>query len=247
MGRLRKWWQLLIVILAVALVIGWEEKRCEAEAYQCRANYTAQERLLGDISVNQQASDQQAIAAACEPNGYFCRLFGPTNLPTVLLVFIGIGGVWAALQTLWAIQEQAESTSKDVIRLNRAYLAIGPWMADIPLPRIINAKFRIYNPSRTAARIEKVECDFLGKCEWNCGRMLTPRESCWFDIPARSLEDGGVEVGEIQTISGRITYTDIFHRERHRKFGVVCRLLANRAIFSDDWTANDEEEWDKDD
>jgi hypothetical protein len=87
MGWAEKWWW-TVLILAIALVIGWEEKRCQTQAYQCRASYAAQaqsDRLRGKISINQQASEQQAIAAACEPNGYFCRLFSSANLPTMLL------------------------------------------------------------------------------------------------------------------------------------------------------------------
>lgn len=114
MKRHWKWWVGLL-ILAIALVIGWEEKRCQTQAYECRASYAAQaqsERLAGNISVNQQASQQQAIAAACEPNGYFCRLLGAANLPTVLLVFVGIGGVWAALKTLKSIDRQTVATKE---------------------------------------------------------------------------------------------------------------------------------------
>lgn len=106
----QRWW-LIVVILAIALVIiGREEERCQTQVEKCRASYAAQalsEKLPINISVNQKASEQEAIAAACEPNGYFCRLFGPANLPTVLLVLIGIGATWAALRTLWAIERQA--------------------------------------------------------------------------------------------------------------------------------------------
>jgi hypothetical protein len=96
-------------ILAIALIVGWKEKRCQSQAYECRANYAAQvqsTRLAGNISVDQQASQDQATAAACEPKSYFCRLFSAANLPTMLLVFVGIGATWAALRTLTAIETQ---------------------------------------------------------------------------------------------------------------------------------------------
>jgi hypothetical protein len=106
----KQWWWLIVAVFAIALAVAWLEERCQAQAYHCRASYAAQtqsERLSGDISLSEQAAEQQAIAAACEPNGYFCRLFAATNLPTVLLVLIGVGGVWAALRTLTVIEQQA--------------------------------------------------------------------------------------------------------------------------------------------
>jgi hypothetical protein len=109
MKRHWKWWVGLL-ILAIALVIWWEEERCQAQAYQCRASYAAQaqsERLAGNIPIDQQASEQQTIAAACEPNGYLCRLFSAAILPSTLLVFVGIGGILAAMRTLRAIEMQA--------------------------------------------------------------------------------------------------------------------------------------------
>jgi hypothetical protein len=124
MGWAEKWWW-TVLILAIALVIGWEEKRCQTQAYQCRASYAAQaqsDRLRGKISINQQASEQQAIAAACEPNGYFCRLFSSANLPTMLLFFIGIGGIWAALRTLGAIRRQADLMEKSLVSVERAFV-----------------------------------------------------------------------------------------------------------------------------
>ncbi|MHB8411146.1 MAG: hypothetical protein ACYDDI_04275 [Candidatus Acidiferrales bacterium] len=110
MRWVKKWW-LIAVILAIACVIGWKEKRCQAQANECRASYAPQaqpERLSGTISVYQQASEQEAIAAACEPNGYFCRLFGAANLPTMLLVIVGIGAIGAAVKTLRVINRQAD-------------------------------------------------------------------------------------------------------------------------------------------
>ena len=94
---------LALAILAVALVVGWEEKRCQAHAYECQAEYATE---LRGVPIDQKAAEQQAITAACEPNGYFCRLFGPTNLPAMLLVIVGILAAWAALRTLRAIEGQ---------------------------------------------------------------------------------------------------------------------------------------------
>lgn len=129
MRWIKKWWGLLaIIILAVALVIGWEEERCQAQAYQCRASYAAQsqsERVAAPLSVYQQATEQQAIAAACEPNGYFCRFFGAANLPAVFLVIIGIGAVCAALWTLKAIERQTVALRRQEVAMRRQTRIIG--------------------------------------------------------------------------------------------------------------------------
>ena len=109
MKWLTKWWWLLVVIVAIASVIGWEEKHCQTQADQCRAAYSAQarsDRAIFWMTPDQRASEQQAITAACEPNGYFCRLFGAANLPSVILVLVGIGGILAAIQTLNNIERQ---------------------------------------------------------------------------------------------------------------------------------------------
>jgi hypothetical protein len=125
----KKWWWLLLVILAIAYVIGWKEKRCQTQAYKCRAAYEAQaqsERIGSSrLTVDQQASEQQAITAACEPSGYFCRLFSAANIPSVLLLFVAIGGVWAAIETLKAISRQADimdrQTKDTGVAANAAY------------------------------------------------------------------------------------------------------------------------------
>jgi hypothetical protein len=125
MKWLRKWWLLILIILTIATVVGWKEKRCQSQAYRCRANYAAQ--LFPRLSLDQRASAQQTIAAACEPDGYFCRLFSAANLPSMLLVVIGGWGVWAALRTLNAIERQAiimENQMKSVAGKERPRITV---------------------------------------------------------------------------------------------------------------------------
>ena len=110
----RRWW-LTLIILAVALVIWRTEKRCQSQAYQCRAEYLS---TLSGIPPNEKAADQEAIAAACEQNSYFCRLFGAANLPNVLLVIAGTIGIWAVVRTLKAIEKQSDA----MISSERAWL-----------------------------------------------------------------------------------------------------------------------------
>jgi hypothetical protein len=163
---LRKWKWWLWGIFAIALIVGWEEERCQAQANQCRANYTEQaqaERPPSGISIDQQASEQQAIAAACEPNGYFCRFFSATNLPSVLLVFIGVGGIYAAIKTLRAIERQAVIMEGQLTVPYRAYLGIIE--PEKPLRHmgdpIENAKFPIVNNGHVSARITAVDVEVI--------------------------------------------------------------------------------------
>jgi hypothetical protein len=109
--KVRWLWVVCVFIIAAAIVILWIENSCQSQANKCVADYASQadsERVTSGLAVHQQAAEQQAIAAACEPNGYFCRLFGAANLPTLLLVFIGIAGIGAAIQTLRAIENQRD-------------------------------------------------------------------------------------------------------------------------------------------
>ena len=153
---LKKWWWLLPII-AIALVIGWEEKRCQAQSYECRAGYAAQvqlERLAKRQSVYEQAAEDQAITAACEPNGYFCRLFGSANLPTMLLVFVGIGAIWAALRTLNAIKAQVDTQ----IRSERAY--VDAQLIKKQIAGAIRYDLSITNHGKTPARVSSYELKF---------------------------------------------------------------------------------------
>jgi hypothetical protein len=144
MRRVKKGWWLIVIIITTAMVyvIGWKEERCQTQADKCRASYAAQaksEQGTKRLSVYEQASEQQAIEAACEPNGYFCRLFGAANIPTVLLVLVGIGAIWAAIKTLKAIEQQGitlerqtkatEDSAKAALLNAQAYInSERPWL-----------------------------------------------------------------------------------------------------------------------
>jgi hypothetical protein len=111
---------------------------------------------------------------------------------------------------------------------------------------MVTAKFRVYNPSRTAARIEFVEVNFLFPEMISIQRMLTPQEGHWIEIPVRLIS---APAAEITVIKGRVTYTDIFRKTRHRKFAKTCIYTNMQISFVDpqmDEGLNDEEEWNKD-
>ncbi len=191
MRWIKKWWWLTLVILAVTSVIGWREERCQAQDDECRASYEAQaqsERIgAGRLTVNQQASEEQAIAAACEPNGFFCRFFSPANLPNILLVLIGVGGVIAALVTLRSIKTQTVHLSRQADYLGqqthiqetaaRQWLLIGGWKQHRVdgHPDTIRTLFEITNPTSAPLWVDVIYCDVNGQTPHSgLGTYLVP-------------------------------------------------------------------------
>lgn len=105
----KRWWWAAIATLAVVCLATWKEIRCERQEERCRAYYTAQQSRLYGFSVIDSAAEHDAINEACEPNGYFCRLFSASNLPNFLLVLVGIGGICAAIKTLRTLEDQTQA------------------------------------------------------------------------------------------------------------------------------------------
>jgi len=141
----------------------------------------------------------------------------------------------------------ASLAEKSLKVLNRPYLAVDSWQVfGAALPGKVEIRYRIYNPSHTAARIETIEIKLgLGSAIPTDYRlMLTPNEGHEFTISATVGE------GEKLQIRGRITYTDMFHATRHRRFAKVCHCHGYGASsFADpdeSVNLNDEEEWGQD-
>jgi hypothetical protein len=168
-----------------------------------------------------------------------------------LVLLLTVGAIYYQARIM---KRQAQDAAIDTRRLNRAYLTVDVWMPEPGPLGGTGVMFRIYNPSRTAARIEAIayETDCF-KSEFSIGapggRMLTPREGHWHSIMPAELFGPEGEVAPVFKIRGKITYTDIFRRKRHRTFAKICVMNGNTATFSDvdgaGW--NTEEEWDKDD
>lgn len=121
---IKKWWPFLAIILAIAVVIGWKEKRCQS--------------------------------AACESSGYFCHLFSSANLPTLFLVFVGLGAIWVALRTLKGIERQAEaieSQSEALINSERAWVDGEITTVDAEIAGAARYQLRIINHGKTPAEI----------------------------------------------------------------------------------------------
>jgi hypothetical protein len=85
-----------------------------------------------------------------------------------MLVIVGLIGGVVAYQTLSALKKQAQQAAKETILLNRAYLQIDSWMPSTAFFTEANGsqgadctvEFRIFNYSKTAARIEEIELNY---------------------------------------------------------------------------------------
>jgi len=157
----------------------------------------------------------------------------------------------AAQDSVDIMKLQAQSAALDARRLNRAYLTVDSWIAkNLPAypqnPWRVAIQFSIYNPSRTAARIERLDYKVGTQSEsLSHGIMLTPQER--YEVHVPSMEVGKQDA--VFTIRGEITYRDIFRRERHRTFSHSLKWTSNGFTFyqAEAPGMNDEQEWDKDD
>jgi hypothetical protein len=243
----------LAAIFTIAILpIHGEEKAGKADSNQNRAKPRAPTPPTDfRIVINEQTTYDVRDRIEKHSEGYLARLFSPENIPNDGLCVIGVVGTIIALSTIRAIKKQTKDAAKEVVRLNRAYLTVDEWMTggeEGNTEHVLWPRFRIRNPSMTAARVEKIEVTLGGQepIILNPGMMLTPKESHWFNGPhiTRRVDAGIV----FNTISGRIEYRDIFNRLRHRKFSKRWAYSATTISFEDDETpnANDEEEWQED-
>ena len=162
-------------------------------------------------------------------------------------VYVLLTGVYVFVSTkmLRAIRKQATIAQQGLILLNRAYLTVDPWKCEDDGHGKITIQFAVYNPSRTAARVERVDFKIRSTItSQTCGTMLTPDERCWFTLGPEKFQ-----IPDALLVTGRITYTDISHKERHRRFAKDCVIGAQGAAFRDPEASglNDEEEWDRKD
>jgi hypothetical protein len=162
-------------------------------------------------------------------------------------IYVLLTGVYVvvAIKTLRAIEEQATIARNGLILLNRAYLTTDGWNLEHDGHGNLTIQFAVYNPSRTAARIERMDYK-IGHTTTTqtSGTMLTPEERWWFTVGPEPFK-----TGDVLLVTGRITYTDIFRKERHRKFAKYCVIKPQGATFTNPEGVglNDEEEWDTQD
>jgi hypothetical protein len=122
--RIKQWWPVLAIVLAIVALIGWKEKRCQS--------------------------------AACDSSGYFCHFFSAVNLPTLLLVIVGFGGIRVAIRTLKAIERQAEAIEiqgEALINSERAWVDGEITNIDAEIAGAARYELQIINHGKTPAEI----------------------------------------------------------------------------------------------
>jgi hypothetical protein len=177
--------------------------------------------------------------AFCEPNCYLHRLFDAPNLPSVLLVLVGIGGVWAALRTLTAIEKQVDAMVNSERAWMQVDLGLGPNPAVIentsgagPVFTFITVSVKWLNVGRTPAWINLTQI----------GLMILPDE---INAPASLPEAGDLSIigpemvgadkvfaqtGTVKALGritrenvgliyGKVSYFDIFRIHHTTTFG----------------------------
>jgi hypothetical protein len=168
-----------------------------------------------------------------------------------LLVIVGaLGGIVAYL-TLDSLRKQTGQAAKETLLLNRAYLQVDGWMAQAKFFTDTDGgqgidcdiKFRVCNPSRTAARVEEISLKFNNTEDVSkIGRILVPGEGTWKQTTART------KPGKVFRLDGVVTYKDIFKKTRHRTFAqmLICTAETCRMEDAEGVGANDELEWNTD-
>jgi hypothetical protein len=167
------------------------------------------------------------------------------------LVFVGLVGGLVAYLTLNALRRQTEQAAKDTVLLNRAYLQVDNWMISLAFftdtdgsqSANCEVKFRIFNYSKTAARIDEIELKCKGTTETRAvGRILVANEASWQKYSVKVKED------EVFRLDGKITYRDVFRKVRHRTFAqmIVCNEKDHRTEDVEGVGVNDELEWNED-
>ena len=115
-----------IITVIAAIVITWQAKRCETAREKCQAatathpltNPMLRVLIRPDSNGDQEQAQDQAGGACAHANAYLCRVLTTTNLPTIYLVLIGIGGIAVAVGTLQILSRQAD-TMEEQVRMAR--------------------------------------------------------------------------------------------------------------------------------
>lgn len=176
-----------------------------------------------------------------------------------------------------AAKASAVIAERSLTLLNRGYADTADWELKVgkmepPLTYGMTLKFYFVNPSHSAFRIDHVDFEWLNyplgmegkfepvrhKQESALGAMVTPGQRLEFGVSmgemdkweTSSYESGA---GVVVHFTGRLRYTDIFKKTRHRRFArlFMCAVGADDTISQASALVhgpgnNDEEEWDQD-
>jgi hypothetical protein len=108
-----KTWSIATAVLTVvaAGIVVWQANRCYSAAEQCKAaksQYGPPPAINGEKE--QFKSENQKGNGCYDANNFLCSVVTPANLPSLLLIVIGIGGIIVGVLTLDVLNEQTGAT-----------------------------------------------------------------------------------------------------------------------------------------
>lgn len=267
---------MLIIAIVFTLIAQVQTPRAKQQQtpkesqQQNSATTKAVEAIAADLhAINQRQAKEETQRPKQEPQTWRDG-FTPATWSNWSLVVFAILATIVGIRTLGQLKRQttaavvsanAAKVSADAVMLaERAYIMTDSWAvqgqqrsANDPLDIIVS--FKVKNPSRTAARIERVELTTGPETITREVRtMVAPNEfyplTMTHIIDAQDLTpmDGHGTTKDVTfNVSGRIAYADIFRKTRHRKFART--IVYNRGSGRSDIVVpefagvNGEEEW----
>jgi len=190
---------------------------------------------LGDIK--EKKSPDEKNRACADANAYLCRVLTPTNLPTIYLVILGLGGIVVGIGTLKAIEQQAKIMQAGIALQQAQWVDVTKWNLTEEEPfeghPKLSINFDVVNPTAYPLKTERVEAT-AGERPWGAGAdlqltyFLPPRAYHTVRVPIilsgkQEEEYSGVTRFPLSfRIVGRVTYRGIDGIAKPQPFAQTC-------------------------
>lgn len=174
-----------------------------------------------------------------QPPHYLYRVFDAPNLPNILLVFVGIGGVWAALRTLKTIEKQVDAQ----VNAERAWMEVdiklgpSPSVTEVtsgqrPTETAVSLSVKWMNVGRTPAWITLTQISMIMLPDETEAPKVLPKPGYpsvigpemvgadkEFAQTGHVQAEGRITREQIGLIYGEVSYHDIFKQHHTTTFG----------------------------
>jgi hypothetical protein len=176
-----------------------------------------------------------------QPPHYLYRVFDAPNLPNILLVFVGIGGVWAALRTLKTIEKQVEAQ----VNAERAWMEVDIALdgsnaytevtdGQQPTVTVVRLEVKWLNVGRTPAWISLTQIEMMMlpdethappvRPELGYPSVIGPEmvgADKGFTQTGTVKAEGKISREQVGLIYGEVSYYDIFKQHHTTTFGFI--------------------------
>lgn len=174
-----------------------------------------------------------------QPPRYLYRVFDAPNLANILLVFVGIGGVWAALRTLTTIEKQVEAQ----VNAERAWMEVdielgpSPSVTEVtegqqPTVTVVSVAVEWKNVGRTPAWINLTQISMMMLRDETKAPKVLPEPGFPSVIGPEMVgadkafsqtgiveAEGKITRDQVGFIYGEVSYYDIFKQRHTTTFG----------------------------